>query len=113
MISYSPDLSLIVCALIAGILVGLGHFLCLYEDSSTVGYDVIALYIHKKIPKCNTAIILRCIGMFVLVIGVMTFGILSVLYGLFFTFIQTQVIYLLGKNIKNHYKRNLVIRFLF
>ena len=100
MISYCPDFPMILCALIAGILVGIGHFLCLYEDYSTVGYDVIALYVHKKIPKWNTVIILRFIGMFVLVIGIMTFGILSVLYGLFFTFVQTQVIYLLGKKYK-------------
>lgn len=99
-IGFAPELPMIVCAIVAGILVGVGHFLCLYEDSSTVGYDVIALYIHKKTSKWNTAIVLRMIGIFVLIVGVMTFGIVSVLYGIFFTWIQTQVIYLLGKKYK-------------
>ena len=39
----------IIIVLFAGIFVGVGHYLCLREDSSTVGYDVFALYIHKKI----------------------------------------------------------------
>lgn len=83
-----------VCVVIAGVLVGLGHYLCLNQDSSTVGYDVIALYLHKLRPKWNPAIILRIIGMVILVIGVATFGIWSVVYGILFTIIQTQVIYI-------------------
>ena len=39
----------IIIVLFAGIFVGVGHYLCLREDSSTVGYDVFALCIHKKI----------------------------------------------------------------
>lgn len=83
-----------VCVVIAGVLVGLGHYLCLSQDSSTVGYDVIALYLHKIHPKWNPAIILRIIGMIILIIGVATFGIWSVVYGILFTIIQTQVIYI-------------------
>lgn len=88
------DIPAFVCAIIAGILVGLGHYLCLSQDSSTVGYDVIALYLHKLHPKWNPAIILRIIGMIVLVVGIATFGIWSVIYGILFTIIQTQVIYI-------------------
>lgn len=88
------DIPAFVCVIIAGILVGLGHYLCLSQDSSTVGYDVIALYLHKLLPKWNPAIILRIIGMIVLVVGIATFGIWSVIYGILFTIIQTQVIYI-------------------
>ena len=101
-ISFSPHPVIIV--LIAGILVGLGHYLCLIEDSSTVGYDVFALFIHKKNKKWDTAIILRIIGIMVLLVGVATFGISSVIYGIIFTMIQTQVIYLLNKKHKVHTK---------
>lgn len=99
-IAIPIKLPIIVCVIIAGILVGVGHSLCLRENSSTVGYDVIALFIHKKIPKWNTAIILRVIGIFVLLVGIITFGILSVIYGIIFTLIQTQVIYWMTKTKK-------------
>ena len=83
-----------VCVIIAGLFVGLGHYLCLSQDSSTVGYDVIALYLHKLHPTWNPAIVLRIIGIIILIIGVATFGIWSVIYGVLFTIIQTQVIYI-------------------
>ena len=96
-LNISISLPSLLCVLIAGVFVGLGHYLCLHENSSTVGYDVISLYLHKKIPKWNTAIILRVIGTVVLIIGVLTFGIWAVIYGILFTFIQTQVIYWLDR----------------
>ena len=88
----------LIIVLFAGIFVGVGHYLCLREDSSTVGYDVFALFIHKKNKKLDTAIVLRIIGICVLIVGVATFGIKSVIYGIIFTIIQTQVIYLLNKS---------------
>lgn len=53
-----------------------------------------------KNNKWDTAIVLRIIGIIVLIVGVATFGILSVIYGILFTIIQTQVIYLLNKSHK-------------
>lgn len=88
----------LIIVLFAGIFVGVGHYLCLREDSSTVGYDAFALFIHKKNKKLDTAIVLRIIGICVLIVGVATFGIKSVIYGIIFTIIQTQVIYLLNKS---------------
>lgn len=88
----------LIIVLFAGIFVGVGHYLYLREDSSTVGYDVFALFIHKKNKKLDTAIVLRIIGICVLIVGVATFGIKSVIYGIIFTIIQTQVIYLLNKS---------------
>lgn len=90
----------LIIVIFAGIFVGTGHYLCLREDSSTVGYDVLALYIHKKNNKWDTAIVLRIIGIIVLLVGIATFGIWSVIYGIIFTIIQTQVIYLLNKSHK-------------
>lgn len=105
LIGLEVKMPIILCVLIAGILVGIGHSLCLQENSSTVGYDVIALFIHKKNSKLNTAIVLRVIGIMVLLVGILTFGILSVVYGIIFTLIQTQVIYLLTKEKTKKRKR--------
>lgn len=77
-------------------LIGLGHYLCLSQNTTTVGYDVIALYLHKK-KKYNPAITLRIIGTFILILGIAIFGIESFLYGIIFITIETQVIYLLNE----------------
>ncbi len=85
-----------LCIIIASILIGLGHYLCLSQNTTTVGYDVIALYFHKK-KKYNTAMTLRIIGTFILILGIAIFGIQAFLYGIIFITIETQVIYLLNK----------------
>ena len=100
LIDFNIKVPIIICVILAGILVGVGHSLCLLENSSMVGYDVIALFINKKNNKFNTAIVLRIIGIIVLLVGVLTFGVLSVVYGIIFTIIQTQVIYILLKKKK-------------
>lgn len=88
-LTISPLLS----AILASVLVGIGHFLCLSQNSSTVSYDVIAIYLHKKNKKWNPAWILGLIGILVLLSGANTFGIWSVIYGILFTIIQTEIIY--------------------
>ena len=110
LIGFNIKIPIIICVILAGILVGVGHSLCLLEDSSTVGYDVIALFINKKNNKFNTAIVLRIIGIIVLLVGVLTFGVLSVVYGIIFTLIQTQVIYLMLKKKKKAKKTKRIMK---
>ena len=110
LIGFNIKIPIIICVILAGILVGVGHSLCLLEDSSTVGYDVIALFINKKNNKFNTAIVLRVIGIIVLLVGVLTFGVLSVVYGIIFTLIQTQVIYLMLKKNKKAKKTKRIMK---
>lgn len=88
----------IICIVIAGFLVGLGHYLCLSQKSSVIGYDIIALFIHKNNNKLDFSVILRIIGIAVLITGLYVFGLTSVLYGLIFIIIETEVIFFLNKN---------------
>ena len=94
----------IICIVVAGFLVGLGHYLCLSQESSVIGYDIIALFIHKLNTKWEFSTILRIIGIIVLITGLYVFGIIAVLYGLIFIIIETEVIYFLNRN-KNIYKK--------
>ncbi len=88
----------IICIVLAGFLVGLGHYLCLSQKSSVIGYDIIALFIHKINEKWDFSVILRTIGIIVLIVGLYVFGLTAVLYGLIFIIIETEVIYFLNKN---------------
>lgn len=79
----------IICILIAGIMVGVGYFLCISANASTVGFDVIALILNKKNKKFNVALTIRYIGIAVLMFGMISFGISSIIYGILFTVIET------------------------
>lgn len=98
----------LLCVLFAGIIIGFGHYLCLSQGSSTIGYDVIALFLHKKRASLDTAIVLRVISFFILIIGIIDFGFLSVLYGIFFILIQTQIIYQLSHRNKSKKKEKAI-----
>lgn len=89
--------NLLLAVTIGGVLVGIGHYMCLSRDSSTVGYDVIALFLHKKNKKINVALTLRYISVAILIIGLYVFGIKSVIFGILFIFIQTSIMYILTK----------------
>lgn len=79
--------------LIAGVLIGLGRYLCLKEKSSTLGYDPVALFCHKKNTKCSTTGILWIICSTILLLGSACFGIKIVIMGIMLVFIETQIIY--------------------
>lgn len=82
----------LICVIIAGIMVGLGYYLCISANASTVGFDVIALILHSKNEKFNVAITLRIISIAVLLLGCISFGFMSVVYGILFTLIETGVL---------------------
>ena len=88
-------LLLFICYYFLGksfVMVGIGYYLCLSSDSSTVGFDVLALVIHKKNPKFNVAITMRYINYTVILLGLISYGIKSVLIGILFTYLQTFVL---------------------
>lgn len=89
----SIDTTVLNSIIIAGILVGTGHYLCLKENSATIGYDVIALFCHKINSRCSTTCILWIICSSILLLGASFFGVKVVLMGILFVFIETQVIY--------------------
>lgn len=92
----------LLCTLIAGIMVGIGYYLCISANASTVGFDVVALILHKKFPKLNVAMTLRCISIVVILLGCMSYGALSIVYGVLFTLIETSVLNIMMKWEKQH-----------
>ncbi len=80
---------------VASILVGIGYYLCLSAKSSTVGFDVIALILHSKNEKIQVSKVMRYINFAVILAGLFSYGLYSVLFGILFTYVQTTVIHLL------------------
>ena len=104
------SIPMIISVLIAGLLVGIGYFLCLSAESSTVGFDVIALILHNKNNKIKVSKAMRSINLFVSLLGLFSYDLLAVIYGVIFTYIQTTVVHLLLEdnvieNVKNFYYR--------
>lgn len=104
------SIPMIISVLIAGLLVGIGYFLCLAVESSTVGFDVIALILHNKNNKIKVSKAMRYVNLFVILLGLFSYGLLAVIYGVIFTYMQTTVVHLLLEdnvieNVKNFYYR--------
>lgn len=87
------EVNIISSILISGILVGIGHYLCLKEQSATISYDCLALFLHQKNQKYSTTFILWMICSFILLLGASFFGLKVVIIGIIFVLIETQVIY--------------------
>ena len=81
--------------ILAAILVGIGYYLCISAGSSTVGFDVLALVLHKRYEKLDVAITMRYINIGVILLGFASYGGISILIGIGFTILQTQVLKLL------------------
>ena len=96
-LGVSLDLPLPVCAVIAGTLVGAGYYLCINARSTAISFDIIALILNQKNPKVNIAFTMGIINILVLLTGSAVFGLLSVLYGIGFTAIQSLTLNLLQK----------------
>ena len=80
-----PALGMVV----AGTIVGFGYYFCISAKSTAVGFDVVALILNKKNPKINIALSMYLINMCVLLFGLFTYGMLSVLTGIGFTALQS------------------------
>lgn len=89
------QLPILVDVLLASVLVGIGYYFCLSAKSSTVGFDVIALILHSKNENIQISKVMRYINFIVILFGLFSYGIYSVLFGILFTYIQTAVIHLL------------------
>ena len=76
-------------ALIAAVMVGTGYFLCISGKSTAIGFDTVALILNKKNPKINIAAVMCVINICVLIPGYFTFGLMSVVTGIFFALVQS------------------------
>lgn len=72
----------------AAIVVGMGYYFCLSNDSTAVGMDTIALILHKRNEKIPIAYALYAINILVLLLGLYTYGLRCVLMGIAFAGIQ-------------------------
>lgn len=84
-----------VCLLIAAVMVGCGYYFCIAANSSTVGFDILALIAHKKDETISIAKVMRLINIVVILMGLFTYGVISILMGIAFALIQTKVLDLL------------------
>ena len=80
--------------MLACIVIAFGYYCCLSEGSTTVGVDVIALIIHQKHPKIEVAKMIRYLNIAVLILGLMAYGVPSVIIGFLFSVVYT---WFLGK----------------
>jgi len=87
----------VINVLIASVGVGAGYFLCINAKATTVGFDVIALILHKKWKKVNVAYAMGAINLGVMLFGGLTFGVMAVVYGAAFVGIQSFVLNQLQK----------------
>lgn len=85
----------VMCVVIASTMVGVGYFLCISANASTVGFDVIALVVHKRNNKIEVGIVIRYLSIAVLLMGLFTYGYMAVIFGIGFSILETQVMNIL------------------
>lgn len=95
------EIKLPVDFILATIFIAVGYYCCLSENSSTVGMDVIALVIHKKNPKIAIAKAIRLLNYTVLAFGLLTYGLISVVIGIIFSYFQSLLLHYLLKQKEN------------
>lgn len=89
---FSLHINLVVDLVLASIFIGIGYYCCIIANSSTVGVDVVALIMHKRNNKLNIANMITKINFIVLFIGLIVYGIKSVIVGMIFTFIYSRIL---------------------
>lgn len=77
---------------ISAVLVGIGYGLCLNAQSTTVGFDTIAIYLHKKYKKFSTGTFMFIINVIVLCMSMFVYGLFAIVLGIVFSKIQTMTI---------------------
>lgn len=97
---YLPKL---LALIIASIGVGTGYYFCISANASTVGFDVIALILNKKNKSISIGKAMRVISFVIIFAGSLSYGILSVVYGFLFTYLQTTILDFLLNHKKTEY----------
>lgn len=89
---FSLHTNIVIDFLLAVVLIAIGYYCCLSENSSTAGLDVFAVILNKKFPKVSVAVFLRYINVLVLALGLFSYGIRAVVLGILFSFSFTHVV---------------------
>ncbi len=79
-----PELAcpLPIAMVLSAVAVGIGCFFCIRAQASTLGFDVIAMILHKKNPKIGIARSMFVCNALVILMGWMTYGFLAIAAGL-------------------------------
>lgn len=96
-LDFQLEINLPMDFILATIFIGVGYYCCLSENSSTVGVDLIALIFHQRNPAIPIAKTIRFLNYIVLVFGLLTYGVLSVLMGILFSYLQSVLLHFLLK----------------
>lgn len=89
---WSLPLPLPLCVPLAALLVGAGYALCISAQSTALGFDTIALILHKRYKRLNVSWLMFGINMIILLLGFAIYGGLSIAFGIVFTFLQTRIL---------------------
>ncbi len=81
----------------AAIVVGMGYYFCLSNNSTAVGMDTIALILHKRNEKIPVAYAMYAINILVLLLGLYAYGLRCVLMGIAFAGIQALTLHIMLK----------------
>lgn len=91
-ISWKPNLPTVIAVPLAAVFVGVGFFMCINSKATTVGMDTIAVIINKGMPKIPVAAAMYAVNIGVMLLGLSTYGLASLMKGLVFTSIQMLVL---------------------
>ena len=83
-----------------GILIGIGYYFCISARSTALGFDTIAIILHDRNPKINLALTIYICNVIILLSGLFTYGIVSVIAGIICSGLQSFVLNLLTKRNK-------------
>ncbi len=82
-------LPVLITVTIAALLVGLGYGICICADATTLGFDTIALYLHKVFPSSSVSSNMCYINVLVMLAGSIMFGLSALLKGILFIGLQS------------------------
>lgn len=82
-----------------GILIGIGYYFCISARSTALGFDTIAIILHDRNPKINLALTIYICNVIVLLSGLFTYGMVSVIAGIICSGLQSFVLNLLTKKL--------------
>ena len=88
LLSQIPPIGTLVELVLAAIGVGFGYYLCIGNNATAVGMDTIALILHRKNERIPVAWALYAINIIILLLGLATYGPVSVLMGIAFAGVQ-------------------------
>lgn len=74
---------------LGALMVGTGYGICIANEATEVGFDAVALIIHRRFPKIGVAVAMNALSVLVLLSGLLVFHWKAVVAGIVFSVIQS------------------------